>query len=82
MLNKQFIALCTANSEILLDDTDMPGISHKYAQQIARVPQHPCCMLLPEGILTAEEMEEAVSLILDFQDIFVGPDGKWVSLNR
>ena len=33
-------------------------------------------MLPPVGILTAEEMSRAVSLVLEFEDIFVGPDGK------
>ena len=52
------------------------GHASDYAQLVARVVQHLCWMLLPDEILTAEELEEAVDLILQFQDIFVGPDTK------
>ena len=49
---------------------------HEYAKQVPGVPQHLCCMLSPAGILTAGQMRQTVSLNLESEHIFVGPDGK------
>ena len=43
---------------------------------LERLPLHLRCMLPPKGILTEKELSQVIDLILDYQDIFVGPDGK------
>ena len=41
-----------------------------------RLPEHLCCMLPPVGIQTTDELGAVVDLVLEYQDIFIGPDGK------
>ena len=43
---------------------------------VTRLPEHLRCMLPPVGLLTTEQLEEVVELVLEYQDIFIGPDGK------
>ena len=33
-------------------------------------------MLPPIGLLTTEQLESVVDLVLEYQDVFIGPDGK------
>jgi hypothetical protein len=47
-----------------------------------RLPEHLRCMLPPPGVLTSSQVELAVDLVLTYQDVFVGPDGKVGFTNR
>jgi len=40
------------------------------------LPEHLRCMLPPPGLLDEDQLTEVVHLILEFQDLFTGPDGK------
>ena len=44
--------------------------------QVHRLPEHLRCVLPPPGTLTDYQMKRLVGLILEYQDVFVGPDGK------
>ena len=38
--------------------------------------EHLRCMMPPEGVLEPEQVEKTIRILIDFQDVFVGPDGK------
>lgn len=40
------------------------------------LPEHLRCMMPPEGVLEPEQVEKTIRILNDFQDVFVGPDGK------
>ena len=49
---------------------------------VSRLPEHLRCMTPPVGLLTTKQTEEVVDLVLEYQDIFIGPDGKVGFTNR
>ena len=40
------------------------------------LPEHLRCMMPPEGVLEPEQVEKTIRILNEFQDVFVGPDGK------
>ena len=58
------------------------GYQDYEARMMRRLPAHMRCMLPPAGVLTEEEFASAVDLILEFEDVFVGPDGEVGYTNR
>ncbi|MCP3889872.1 MAG: hypothetical protein GY702_13505, partial [Desulfobulbaceae bacterium] len=46
-------------------------------QEIVNIfPAHMRCMLPPSGVLGVEHLERVANLIVEYQDVFVGADGK------
>jgi len=43
---------------------------------VERLPEHLRCVLPPPGTLAEHQLNILVELILEYQDVFVGPDGK------
>ena len=53
------------NSQAKLARSDLNGLA-----------EHLRCMMPPEGVLKPEEQARVIEMLTEFQDIFVGPDGK------
>ena len=73
----------TVTEECNAADTTLPvqpvQALHQYDKACQWLPQHLCYMLPPYGILTADEMEEVVDLVLVFEDNIIGPEGRLAS---
>ena len=50
--------------------------SRRWSEEEQRLPEHLRCVLPPAGNLTDSQLKIVIDLLLEFQDVFVGPDGK------
>jgi hypothetical protein len=69
----------TCTDRVSIGDTlvgDGPGTQPGLDPASATLPAHLRCVMPPEGVLNKRQTLLAMNLVLDFQDIFVGPDGK------
>ncbi|MCP3888118.1 MAG: hypothetical protein GY702_04500, partial [Desulfobulbaceae bacterium] len=56
--------------------TSIDSYSKEQQSIVEMLPQHMRCMLPPPGVLSTEELERTTMLILEYQDVFVGADGR------
>ena len=63
-------------SDLKTSKTTPDPVTPNLRKDLEGLPAHLHCMMPPEGVLEPEQLEQVKQTLTDFQDIFVGPDGK------